>query len=916
MDYKDTLNLPKTDFPMRAGLAQSEPQRINRWDDLRIYDKLLEKGQKNGKKFVLHDGPPYANGDAHVGHMTNHNLKDMVVRYKSMQGYETPFHPGWDCHGLPIELKAMKELKDNGKDLSALDVRKLCKKFAARNIDNLRTQFKRQGVLADWEKEYVTMRPEYEAEELRAIAAFVEKGLIYRDRKPIVWSIAAASPLAEAEIEYKEHTSTSIWVPFFRKDDPTTAFVIWTTTPWTLPANVAVALNANLSYVEVLHTGKKYIVAEALYGKFVESAGWEDAQRGNVSKGAEYADVLLKHPFMAHDSRMVMADYVSAEDGTGCVHTAPGHGVDDYMTGRANDLEIYSPIDDSGCYVDDGRIPAELVGLTTLEKKGTSAANEGVMAILERNGDLIASKPIAHSYPFCGRTKTPIIFRSVEQWFVGLDKNGMREKVLEQIDKVEWVPAQGRNRIRSTVEGRTDWCISRQRAWGVPIPAFFDKSGKRYIDAGVVRALADKVAKDEGGTDIFFAKSAAELLEGIDLPEGWNPAELTPEHDTIDVWFDSATSQIVKLKNELGFPCDLYLEGSDQHRGWFQSSIWLGVVVEGAAPYKRVLTHEFILDTNKEKLSKSRGSKPALEYINNYGADVMRLWNASQDYAREITLSEEILKQVSNIYRTIRNTLRFELANLEGFNPETDSVEIEKLMPLDKWALNELVKLIDAVTKAYDAYEFNRAYNLLTRFCQQTLSAVYHDCLKDRLYTQGADTFERRSAQTVIKAIFESLVKMFAPILSFTADEAWCFAPWNIGSAEACVHLENWPTVDERWKTISSEAADVEELMKFKALANDQLEQLRSAKTIGQSLEGSLTFQGKDVELLKKYVDALPEIFIVSQVHIEQADGEITVLADRAKGHKCPRCWRYTAQNEGEICERCAGVVKQKISHG
>jgi isoleucyl-tRNA synthetase len=910
-DYKNTLTLPQTEFPMRASLASREPERLAHWEAQDLYGRIIAKNQKSGKSpFVLHDGPPFANGSAHTGHMTNRNLKDIILRYKSMQGHACPFFPGWDCHGLPTELKALKELKDGGKTLGAVEIREKCREFSLRNMDALRKQFKRLGIAADWSREYRTMDPSFEAEELRSFACFVEKGLVYRDKKPVIWSIPCRTALAEAEIEYKEYVSPSIWVAFQSQKEADLYFIIWTTTPWTIPANVGVALNPNLDYVEILASGKRLIVADSLYEKTVETLKLEGASRGKVCKGREFEGMMLKHPFMAHASKVVLADYVSAEDGTGCVHTAPGHGMDDYVTGREQGLEIYSPLDDNGCYIDDGRIPADLVGLSTLDKDGHCEANDAVIAKLNSLGCLLARKAISHQYPFCWRSHTPIVFRSVEQWFVGLDKGGMRQKVIENIDTVRWVPERSINRIRGSVESRPDWCISRQRAWGLPIPAFYDATGKRYIDAGVIRGLAEKVAADPSGSDIFFKWSAEELLKGIALPKGWNPAELKPETDTLDVWFDSATSNRAALmgKPDVHWPADMYLEGPDQHRGWFQSSLWLSTVVEGKAPYKTVLTHGWILDTDREKLSKSKGSASFDELVAKYGADVLRLWNASQDYTVDITIGDDILDQAANAYRGIRNTLRFELSNLFDFDA-SKAVALDELEPIDAWVLNETAKLIVETTSAYESYNFAAAYRAIMQFVQVTLSSTYHDCLKDRLYTWSKSSKARRSSQTVIALTFDALVRMLAPILPFTSDEAWAYRTEGVALAKSSVHEQLFPTVPEEWGVVQKTAEEVGAIMALKAKANESMEELRAAKTIGQSLEAELIFSG-DVALLKKYEEALPEIFIVSKVTLEPSEGELRVRAQKAPGRKCPRCWRFVEDFEGDTCSRCAQALR------
>ena len=756
------------------------------------------------------------------------------------------------------------------------------------------------------------MAPEYEAETIRAFGAFVAQGLVYRDLKAVIWSIPFRTALAEAEVEYKDHVSPSIWVPFFLSDDATTAFVIWTTTPWTIPSNRAVALSATLDYVTILHDGKKYIVAQSLAEKFIAAAELQGATFGEVKKGKSFEGKVLKHPFMKEPGKVVMADFVSAEDGTGCVHIAPGHGQEDYQLGRQLGIEIYCPVDAEGKYIDDGRIPAQLVGKTTLEKNGKSEANEAVIAMLKAGGHLLAQKDYSHQYPFCWRSKTPIIFRAVPQWFIDLDSKGTRQKVLQAADTVEWIPSQGKNRIKGSIESRPDWCVSRQRSWGVPIPAFIRPDGSRVIDAGVIEAIAAKVAKL--GTNIMFEWSAEKILEGIALPAGWNAQELTPETDTLDVWTESGTSSLAVLKThkELAWPADLYLEGSDQHRGWFQSSLWFSVVNTGSAPYRKVLTHGFIVDANRQKLSKSSGALPATEMVKKYGADVLRLWTASLDYSGDVPLSDEILTHVAGSYMTLRNTLRYQLANLNGFDAAKDAVPVEKMLPIDQWVVGQLPALVEGCTAAMDAYQFAECYQLISRFCQQTLSAVYHDIIKDRMYTCGPRSLERLSAQTALDHVFGTLVRLLAPLMPFTADEAYSF---RMSGQEYCsdsVHLQDWPTVQEGWRAAQKVSVEVDEVLKFRAPVNEALEKMRQEKQIGKSLEAQVTLAGP-LAVLNKYRSALPEIFIVSQVNLNVLVGspntDVTVSAAKSTGHKCPRCWRYVATAAETLCERCEKTV-------
>lgn len=899
---------------MRANLPTREADRVNHWEKNDLYGRIIKKN-KGREKFILHDGPPFTNGNVHMGTLLNKTYKDIVVRSRAMRGYYTPYIPGWDCHGLPIEQKVVTALREQGiKNLPPAELRRKCQEYSEKNIEIMTGQFARGGVLCDWKHAYRTMSPQYEAETLRAFAAFVEKGLIYRDSKPVMWSIPCRTALAEADTYYSEHTSPSIWVAFYFKDDPNRAFVIWTTTPWTIPANVAVALSPKLQYTELAHEGKKFIVAEALADKFIAQAKWEGVKKGKVYKGSEFEGKVLVHPFMSHGSQVVLADYISAEDGTGCVHTAPGHGIEDYMTGRQYKLETYSPLDDEGKYVNDGRIPANLVGLSTLEKNGKSEANEAVMAMLKTSGHLLATAEYPHQYPFCDRSKTPIVFRALEQWFIGLDRSDMRQKVLAAVDTVQWVPEQSRNRIRGSIENRPDWCISRQRSWGVPIPAFFDDTGKRYIDAQVIRGLAAKVATE--GTNIFFEWSAEKLLEGIKLPAGWDVKKLKPESDTLDVWIESASSSLAVLKTnpELAWPADLYLEASDQHRGWFQSSLWASVVNTGKAPFKAVFTHEWVLDNNKQKLSKSKNSMSATDMINKYGADVLRLWAASQDYTNSIALSEEVLGQISTSYCSLRNTLRYQLANLNGFETARDSVPVEKMQPIDQWILSQLARLLEEVTAAYEAYDFAKVYQLVSKFCQASLSSIYHDIIKDRMYTCAGNSLERRSAQTALDAVFDTLVRILSPIIPFTADEAWTYRRINGDFFEDSVHLQDWPVLRQEWKAAGKVSQDIDEILKLRGKVNEALEAMRKEKIIGKSLEAKVIFGG-DTALLKRYEEQLPELFIVSQVELKPSLGELTIVAAKSTGYKCPRCWRHVSAKEDTLCSRCEKHLNVSV-HG
>ena len=934
---------------MRAGLAQREPARVAHWEKIGLYDALQERRRAQGAPvFVLHDGPPFTNGDVHIGTALNKTLKDVTLRYKALRGFRTPYVPGWDCHGLPIEQKVARELRDANRQVQTSELRQLCDAFSESWIEKQRGQFKRLGVLADWAHEYKTKAPAYEADILRVFAAFVERGLVYRSKKPVYWSIPFETALAEAEIEYKEHSSPSIWVRFavpaseaerygLPADKPL-SIVIWTTTPWTLPANLAIALNPDVEYVVADSGAERILVAAALLPQVAAAAAL--ATPPVVVKslpGKTLEKLSARHPFIDRASPVVLADYVTTESGTGAVHTAPGHGAEDYQTGLKYGLEVYCPVGDNGAYLDDGRVPAELVGVSTLEsvedlaKKRTSAANIGVLRILDRTGTLFAKQKFTHSYPHCWRSKTPIIFRAVDQWFVSLDTAGVRASALSEISRIAdaggWIPAWGEARIRGAVESRPDWCISRQRSWGVPIPAFYGPDKRALLDAGVIRAVADKV--ERRGTSLWYDATPAEILDGVALPAGWPEAgQVTCGRDTLDVWIDSGSSHAAVLRRGQGgtsWPADLYLEGSDQHRGWFQSSLWTSVIAFGAAPYRAVLTHGFIVDEEQRKISKSSTyQKPQTSdaYIADYGADVIRLWIASQDFRDDIPISKEILSHVGETYRLVRNTLRFQLANLFDFDAARNAVAPERMDALDRWALHQTAELVRACGAAYDAYEFHRVYQLCNQFCSVTLSAMYHDILKDRMYTLGTDHPLRRSSQSALHAVLHALLRILSPIIPFTADEAWSFATSGTEFGPGSVHLQDWPEVPASW-TLPDVDADVASILKLRTRVNEAIEPLRAAGRVGKSLDASVTLTvaaGPLLANLERHLVSLPELFIVSDVRIEASaePSESPVVGVRPcseLGHaRCPRCWRWVpaldASSPDGVCPRCAEALR------
>lgn len=919
---KDTLNLPKTNFPMQAQLVKREPERLKHWEESHLYELIQKKNEKN-QRFVLHDGPPFTNGDVHIGTALNKILKDIILRYKSMQGFSTPYIPGWDCHGLPIEHKVSKEQPELLKN--PIELRKVCDQFSEAFIKRQEGQFRRLGIVADWEHAYKTKNSVYEANVLKTFAKFVKAGLVYRSKKPVYWSIPCKTALAEAEIEYKDHVSTTIWVKFYLKNpeslglDQKTAVVIWTTTPWTLPANRAIALSSSFTYVEVKTANESYLIAEGLAENFVKDCHIESYTLGKKFIGKDLEGVKTQHPFLPLESPIVLADYVTLDAGTGCVHTAPGHGIDDYNTGLRYHLEIACPVDDNGLFMQEGHMPAELVGKAVWTPKGDSPANDAVIELLKQKGALLNVAPYTHSYPHCWRSKSPVISRALPQWFIHLDS--LKEKAKVAIDNVNWMPDWGKNRISGSVAARPDWCISRQRTWGIPLPAFFDDNKQPLLDADVIQQIADKIAVH--GTQWWFESDEKTILEGVKLPAGWTDKALHKSNDTLDVWIDSGCSHVTVLEANGWEPADLYLEGSDQHRGWFQSSLLTTLVDKDRAPYKAVLTHGFFVDENRRKISKSDGSPQTAEaYTAKYGADILRLWVASEDYRNDIPVSENIIQHVISTYRTLRNTLRFQLGNLYDFDKTKDGIAYNKMMAIDRWILSETNDLVTEVTQAYENYDFHRVYQAINRFCTLTLSARYHDILKDRLYTLRSDGLERRSAQTALYEVCQTLLRLIAPVLTFTADEAWGYFKGNTDFGyEKSIHLEDFPVVVEQYQDDTLQQ-DFDVLFKVREAIQVELEKCRQQKIIGQSLDAqvllSIGSQNPGAAILKKYKKELPEYFIVSAVHLNILEGayaDLAIAVKHADGVRCPRTWRWVdklvhVEGFGEVSERCVEVLQ------
>ncbi len=930
-DLKATLNLPKTDFPMKANLPQAEPKRLEAWRAGHLYRKILES-RKDAPRFILHDGPPYANGHIHLGTALNKILKDVVVRSRTLAGFSAPYVPGWDCHGLPIELQVDKNLGPKKREMSAVEFRRACRAYAEKFVAIQRSDFERLGVLGEWESPYLTMSPGYQATIVRQLAVFIEKGLVYKAKKSVHWCISCQTALAEAEVEYDEHhTSPSIDVRFLLAKEEqatlsarypslqgrTVGAVIWTTTPWTLPANLALAFQpeADYAFYAVEGTSEVVLLAKAL--KDASQERWKGALHlGEAlaeAKGAELEHVRFRHPWIDRESPGVVGDYVTLDTGTGIVHTAPGHGWDDYLTGVRYGLDIYCPVDEGGRFLAD------------VERFGGQRvfdANPEIVEFLKSVGALISAGKETHSYPVCWRCKKPIIFRATEQWFIGLDKDGFRDRALAAIGNVRWYPAWGEERIRNMVATRPDWCISRQRLWGVPIPAFYcTRCGRAHLETELVRQVADLFERESA--DVWYDRDAKDLMPPGFRCSSCGAGEFTKEKDILDVWFDSGSSHAAVLArhDDLAWPADIYLEGSDQHRGWFHSSLLIGVGTRGEAPYRQVVTHGFTVDAEGRKISKSLGNDVDLQkLLAVHGAEILRLWTIMVDYREDMRFSEEMLKRVSEAYRKVRNTCRYLLSNLFDFDPTKDSVAEGDMEEIDRYALARHRQLVARVLEAYETYEFHLVYHLLVQYCAVDLSAFYLDVLKDRLYCDAASGPRRRSAQTVLLRMVEDLTRLMAPVLPFTADEVWPLIP---GRREESVHVARFP---ERGEADGDLVTRWEVLLEVRAAATKALEESRAAKDIAASLEASLTVTApapvaaalrRHEEDSRCFPGNLANLFIVSHVEVVEGGGDLGVEVRRAPGGKCERCWTYSPRvgslpiHPG-VCERCASVLEQR----
>lgn len=918
-DYNSTLNLPKTDFPMRAGLPKSEPVTLKNWEEEKIYENLMEINE--GKPlFVLHDGPPYANGNIHLGTALNKILKDFIVRYKNMSGFKAPYVPGWDTHGLPTELKARKKAGvGSSADISELELRKMCQEFVEGYIDDQRNQFKRLGVIGEWDNPYITLTHDFEAEQIRIFAEMACKGYIYKGLKPVYWCPECKTALAEAEIEYAEDPCHSIYVKFNVTDDlgkfsamgidpKKVYFVIWTTTTWTLPGNVAICVGPSFDYAVIKYGDEYYVMAEELYKSAMEDAEKTDYEVVATIKGSELEYMKTAHPFMDRESVVIVGDHVTLESGTGCVHTAPGHGVEDYDVCRNYpEIPIIVPVDENGVLTEEAGMFA---GLKTAD------ANKPIAEHLEKIGALFALKKIIHQYPHCWRCKNPVLFRATDQWFCSVDD--FKDDAVKAIDEVEWIPGWGKDRITSMVRERKDWCISRQRKWGVPIPIFYcEECGEPLIDKEAMLAVADLFGKE--GSNAWFTHTAEEIIPKGKKCSKCGCTSFTKEKDIMDVWFDSGSSHAAVLKNRpyLKWPADLYLEGADQYRGWFQSSLLTSVATMGTAPYKAVLTHGWVVDGKGRVMHKSLGNGiDPQEVIDQYGADVLRLWVASSDYHADIRISPDILKQLSEAYRKIRNTARYILGNLNGFNPDENMVSLDELMPIDKWALAKLNILIDKVKEAYDKYEFHIVYHAIHNFCVVDMSNFYLDVLKDRLYTEKSDSKARRASQTSIYIILNAMTRMIAPILAYTSDEIWKYMPHSSSEkAEHVIYNEMPEKVDI---TIDDDfMAFWDEIHELRNDVKKSLETFIKDKTIKSSLEAKVTLaaSGDKLAFLKKAENELATAFIVSEVEIVENSSELEIKIEKAEGEKCERCW-VISKTIGEnsehptLCSRCCENLK------
>lgn len=942
LDLKKTVNLPRTDFAQKANLSQMEPARLKKWQDMGLYEEVM-KARTGREKFILHDGPPYANADIHIGTALNKILKDFVVKTRSMMGYDAPYVPGYDCHGLPIETIVEKKLAEKGKnknDIPVASFRRICREHASTAMNNQTRDFQRLGILGEWKNPYLTMSPEYESSTARLFGKFLKRGFVYKGLRPVYWCIHDQTALAEAEVEYKEHTSPSVYVKFPLTSDAAQIdaaladkdifIVIWTTTPWTLPANMGITVHPDFDYSAIeVSDSEVFIVASELAKSFCDTAGFAEYEEIAKFKGAKLDRLECRHAWLDRPSVIMNGEHVTlgeadaeveldvrfenkaaGKSGTGCVHTAPGHGADDFAISRKYGLEVYAPVDAAGRFLPEVE---HFAGLNVFE------ANPKIVEFLSGSGGLVYSENYAHRYPHCWRCKNPVIFRATPQWFVAMDEaidgRSLRERAHEEIEKTKWHPAWGEGRMNNMFKGRPDWCVSRQRSWGVPIPVFYCQDCDEAVaDAEIIDHVADIFAKETA--DAWYSRPESELL-----PDGYKcakcgSADFRKETDILDVWFDSGSSCVAVLETRgetLRFPADVYLEGGDQYRGWFNSSLSCGIAAHDAAPYKQIITHGWVVDGEGKKQSKSLGNVTApKEIIDKSGADVLRMWAAAVDYTEDVRCSDEILLRVVDAYRKFRNTLRYALGNLDGFDPEKDSVDANNMQEVDRWALAGLDEVTEKVLTAYEAYDFQAAYNAIYNFCTVNLSARYFDIIKDRLYILAPKGAARRSAQTALYRIADALCRLMSPILAYTSDEAWENLP---GQAIPSVHIAEFPRPDD---VDSSELmSSWERIFQIRDEVLKALETARNEKQIGSSLEAKvvLTADAETIRFLLDYYAELRYIFIVSQVEVHEG-GALGITIEKAPGEKCERCWNYST-HVGEfsklpsVCERCAEALNE-----
>jgi isoleucyl-tRNA synthetase len=915
---------------MKADLPNREPKMLAKWRESDIYGKLRKRNA--GKpKYILHDGPPYANGSIHMGHALNKILKDIVIRYKTMRGFDSPYVPGWDCHGLPVEHQLFKELKMTKYDIDQVKFRKLAYDYAMKYVAIQRAEFQRLGIMGDWDNPYLTLSKTYEASIISSFGRLVGKGYIYKDLKPVNWCATCETALAEAEVEYEDKSSPSVYVKFelpeggkanfFTNDERRTTndehgifFIIWTTTPWTLLANVAIAVHPEHEYVVVNGRGpeakgqENYIMAKELVERSMATFAIKEYRIVKTFKGKELDGLEAKHPFIDRTSKVVLAEYVSMEDGTGCVHTAPGHGQEDYVTGRRYKLPTIMPVDIRGKF---DKSCGEFSGMKVYD------ANRAIIDKMKSLERLVHEGEVRHSYPHCWRCKKPIIFRATEQYFLNVDHDGLRGRMLEAISSgVKWIPEIGRSRISAMVKQRPDWCLSRQRYWGVPIIAFRCTScGAVLLDEKAIEHVASLVRKE--GADVWFLKDVPELLPSGSKCPKCNGGRFEKENDIIDVWFDSGVSHqaVLKTRKELDYPCELYLEGSDQHRGWFQSALITAMAIDGKPPYKDVLTHGFVVDGDGKKMSKSLGNVITPEQVmKKYGADILRLWVASSDYSEDVRMSDEILTRLADAYRKIRNTYKYLLSNMYDFEPSKNSVSFAEMTEIDRWVLSRTSALMDRIEQYYESYEFHKVYRDVYNFCVYEISSVYLDILKDRMYTFSADSTQRRAGQTAMFHMLAAIVKVMSPVMPFTSDEAWGYLGMN--GKEISVHLEQWPDSSyKKWRDVRLEEKWAK-LITLREAVLKALEDKRASGVIGSGLEASVTLSasGDELKLLRDNEGLLRYLFIVSQVELKDNSGATVISIGKASGAKCQRCWNYSEKvgaDKGHptLCERCVEAI-------